>query len=253
MRFKEFIREARHREDISIEKATELLASQASDADNRFDNPLWRGSKNMTEEAYIINGEAGNRTSANTSNHYTLIMDRFLPPHDYPKRSKSIILANDANKDYARGFGTRYAIFPYDGVKIGVCSDNDLWHTYLKIGNAREITIEDWNNIFKNLRISDENYVDLKFSIMSEMSENEFAKSTSSTDEIFFKAFGNNMSKVESILRDAYSPESLKLHLATSADIEKYEDTPRELWISGKCIAIREDIWEKMGDDRNIR
>lgn len=85
------------------------------------------------------------------------------------------------------------------------------------------------------------------------MSENESAKSTSAADELFFKAFGTNRSKVEGILREAYSPESLQLHLATSADIGKYEARPRELWMSGKCIAIREDIWEKIGNDRDIR
>ena len=253
MRFKEFIREARHREDISIEKTMELLEANCKDAMENFDSPLWRGSRQMSEESYLVTGEAGGRRSANTQNYYTLILDHFLPNYGYPKRSKSIICANNSNRGYAMGYGTLYAIFPYDGVKIGVCPDKDMWYTHVTVGEAKTKMIKDWNEIFRSLDINDDSYVDFKNSVISTMNSDKMKNGHHSGVLYLLDAFGSNPTKVETVLKDAYNPEGMKMHLATSADIGKYEDKAREIWISRKCIAIRADIWEKMSDDRNIR
>lgn len=49
--------------------------------------------------------------------------------------------------------------------------------------------------------------------------------------------------KIRSHFEKAYSPENLHLELTNSAEIENF-DGERELWISGKCIALRRDVWE---------
>jgi hypothetical protein len=43
-----------------------------------FNKPIWRGSKSGEAESYILEGQKGSRRSANTSNHYTLIIDEQL-------------------------------------------------------------------------------------------------------------------------------------------------------------------------------
>jgi hypothetical protein len=43
-----------------------------------FNKPIWRGSKSGEAESYILEGQKGSRRSANTSNHYTLILDEQL-------------------------------------------------------------------------------------------------------------------------------------------------------------------------------
>ena len=245
MRFKEFIREARHREDISIEKAIELLEKHCGEAYKHFDEPLWRGSRRMTEDAYLVSGEDGNRTSANTKNYYTLVMDHFLPELGYPKRSKSIIMGNTKNLEYVQAYGTTYAVFPYDGVKIGVCEHEDLWYSKIQVGNEKHpMTVEQLNRRFYGFDLDDSTYQDFKNSIITKMND------TSSIQSIVTGMFGKDPSKVESILKAAYSPESLKLHLATTSDIKKYDDNKRELWIGGKCIAIKRATWLKMMEDR---
>lgn len=245
MRFKEFIREAKHREDISIEKAVELLEEYCSEAYKHFDEPLWRASKRMTEDAYLVNGEEGNRTSANTQNYYTLIMDHFLPDLGYPKRSKSIILGNTENLEYVEAYGTVYAIFPYDGVKIGVCEHQDLWHTQIKVGHEEnKMKLPQLNSRFEEANLDESSYQDFKNSIISAINDK------TSDNWIVQGMFGKDPSKVESILREAYSPDSLNLNLATSANIQKYDDKGRELWIGGKCIAIKRSTWLRMMDER---
>jgi hypothetical protein len=242
MRFKDYLREAKHRQDISIEQAQELLQAHCSDALKHLDKPLWRGFSGK-EDAYLVQGELGGRGSANTTNHYTVLMDHFLTPLGYPKRSASIIMANNENLRAASSYGEIYAVFPYDGVKIGVCEDEDIWFTKFTIGAATHAQkIDAWNDFFDDAGIPDHSYQDLVQGIKETIENKE--------DEYYSlmrNVFGFDPAKIEEILKEAYSPKNLGLHLATSADIQKYEDRDRELWIGGKCIALhKKDVWEKM-------
>lgn len=232
------VKEPSHRRSILIERAEELIKSHCKDAS--FRRPLWRGFSGK-DEAYLIHAETSTRSSANTSNHYTIILDHFLPNLGYPKRSASIILANNENKRAASGFGTVYAIFPYDDVKIGVCEDRDIWFTtnfYIGL-SARPQSIEHWNTFFNDAGISDFSFEDLVNSIEETI--------TNEDDEYYhlmIKIFGKDPDNIVPILKQAYSAKNLNMNLATTKTIHLFKG-PRELWIGGKCIAIREDIWEE--------
>lgn len=73
MRLKDFLQEE-YRSDITLEKAQELLKIHCKDAD--IEHPCWRGSKEASKDFYIIHGEKGKRSSANSlGNYYKLFVN----------------------------------------------------------------------------------------------------------------------------------------------------------------------------------
>lgn len=233
MRFKDFLREAKHRQDISVEKALELIQTECKDMN--FLEPLWRGTQNAKEDAYLIQGELGGRSSANTSNHYTVLMDHFLVPKGFPAREKSIIVTTD--KSYAQGYGQIYAIFPFDGVPIGVCDAEDIWHLKIKIGDSQERKINYWNDTFDDNGIPDYSYEDMVAGIKDALEDEEDEAHDKMTDIFGYPG------RVEDALRRAYTPPSLDVSLKTTKQLKTLGRN--ELWLSGKCVALHYDVWYK--------
>lgn len=242
MKLNELLNEARRKEDISLEKAEELLRLNCKDAIKHFSTPLWRGG-NFEEDAYLLQPELGTRRSANTANYYTIIMDEFLPKLGYPKRSASMIFGNNENYNYTVSYGETSAIFPYDGVKIGVCEKGDIWQTTsFNIGYSNySSSMAEWNKRFGSaLHWSDSTYKEFIADIKSTL-ENPNSLGHDIAKDIF--GAGN----VETILKTAYSAENLNLELATTKNIYNIEKA-RELWVGGKCIAIKEEAWKRLKD-----
>jgi hypothetical protein len=115
----------------SIEESEllDMLRSDYTDAVNAFKNgnKIFRGTS--SEDNYMITDPSiGNRVSANTLNYYTLIIDNSDSWKAYPKRSKSIICTTA--RAYADGYGKIYSVFPINGSKIGVCTEEDFWESF---------------------------------------------------------------------------------------------------------------------------
>ena len=241
MRFKQYLlnEAGAHKTALEVAEAVALIKEHCGDA-LKLKEPLWRG-MNPGSDSFLLNGEASTRESANTSNFYTNIMDNFLPSLGYPKRSKSIILANDL--DTADAFGAVYAVFPYDGVKIGVCAAYDLWSTpSFQIGDSEDDhRIHNWNGIWRSFDLPQSSYLEFVDAIKEKMSDDSGGSIVESLIQIF-----GTPDNVEAALEKAYSPEGLKLELATTKTIDNYSDTKRELWIGGKCVAIRRNFYTRL-------
>lgn len=242
--FKQYLQEAQHKQELGIDEALELMKAHCKDA-LKLNEPLWRG---MTGngDAYTLHGEASTRRSANTTNYYTVIMDHFLPPLGYPKRSQSIILTNRVN--IAIGFGRAYAIYPYDGVSIGVCFEHDLWESpSFRIGSyGNHYRIHSWNTVWKDMALDPSSYYAFVDDIQEKMVDD-----SSFIEDKLIKIFGTP-DNVEPALEKAYSVKTLKLELATTKTIENYNDRERELWIGGKCIAISAGMWHQLKDEKRL-
>lgn len=242
MRFKDYLEEAKHHSEVSVEQAIELLKANCKDALKNIERPCWRGSKGASGDAVIMHGEKGTRKSKNTTNYYTLIMDHFLPEHGYPLRSKSIIFGNYPQLEYVKAFGNPYAVFPFDGVKIGVCESYDLWNTQVSIGNSPKEDITFWNHVFAESGVDASSYQDMKNSLISVMNSPTPERKSYVFDKI--KSTFEKPQNIEMMLKQAYSPEKLGLSLVTSKDIPTGQR--RELWVSGKCVALSYKTWEKV-------
>lgn len=141
MRLEKYLNEKTYYEDasgrvqeIDIETWIKLAKENCMDAIGtalKHDGEIWRGDYN---KGIFFKGDASvsTRRSRNTSNYYTLWMDNHSSWSKFPKRSKSFICCTD--KSYADGYGSNLKlILPYNGVKIGVCSGDDLWNSFPNI------------------------------------------------------------------------------------------------------------------------
>ena len=227
-----------YREKISGGTAVELLRKHCRDALKTFDTPIVRGMKS-DGRWQLITGEDGGRESANTTNHYTVIMDEVLPP-EFPRRSKSIICASYANRIYAGDFGTRYAIFPFDRVKIGVAPEYDLWNTEITLGRETNRIVK-WNRIFTDADITADSYK----SILSQLEDiRANPRPVGKVPELQFML--NDMDDdLDKMLRTAYTRP---FKVTTTAD-PIYNPGSHEVWISGKCVAIEFEYFLEMKDE----
>jgi len=151
MRLKQFIITEKRSESISKYDALDAINSKCKDAlkEYRKGNIIYRGIENH-DPFLKVSPSKFTRVSKGISNYYTLINDNSPAWEKYPKRSKSIICAN--NYDLAYSFGKVYIVFPFDGAKIGVCSTNDYWSAFPFLRSKLYIdSIKNFNDYIENL------------------------------------------------------------------------------------------------------
>jgi hypothetical protein len=68
------------------------------------------------------------RSSLNTENYYTLLIDNGPLWKNYPKRSESIICSTNASS--AKKYGDLFLVIPKDTAKIGICPVWDIWFSF---------------------------------------------------------------------------------------------------------------------------
>ncbi len=76
------------------------------------------------------------RVSANTANHYTVLIDEILPNwKSYPKRSESLVCST--SESYTKAYGNyMYEVIPFDSAKIAVCPYRDIWESFTFLRNS---------------------------------------------------------------------------------------------------------------------
>lgn len=86
-------------------------------------------SKYDTNDFFIIDAKKGKRSSKNTTNYYTVILDNIfdtVPSYKYfPKRSESIICTTSTKT--ASHYGTPYVILPFEETILGSVTEDDIW------------------------------------------------------------------------------------------------------------------------------
>jgi len=131
MRYKQFLNEGRSKA-ITQDVAFETIKDKCKNAYKAYTNNqiIYRGYSNYMGQYAIIDPKSGKpRKSANTSNHYTILIDNSPNWKGYPKRSQSLICSNSYG--YSKGYGKVYEVFPYDqGTKIGICPERDFWFSF---------------------------------------------------------------------------------------------------------------------------
>lgn len=132
MRFKSFINESRGKSYFYPDDRGEIIDIIKTKCKNALNDAkkgyiIYRG-MDFKGDMYVIDPKKGTRKSANTPNYYTWIIDHDKKWKDYPKRSKSIICSTSERK--VEAYGDKYIVFPYDGSKIGVCPEDDIWDSF---------------------------------------------------------------------------------------------------------------------------
>lgn len=94
----------------------------------------------------------GQRTSANTENYYTLIVDHDPAWSDYPPRSSSIIASSKLH--VAQGYGTAYVVLPEHDPQIGICSEADYWVSFPRVSALSGHTdLSELNTIIRRMAV----------------------------------------------------------------------------------------------------
>ena len=136
--------------ELSEEDAIKLLKKNC-DIDYCLKYPIYRGTTD-NKEFKFIDPKLHNRTSANTANYYTMILDNSPLWVDFPERSQSIICST--YNYYAGSFGTKYRVFPYKEAKFGICPNMDFWNCFAKVtkklDNIDSLDLGDFNTYLED-------------------------------------------------------------------------------------------------------
>jgi hypothetical protein len=227
---------------MSYEGIADYLLKYCGDAvDNLLLRPIVRSQETGAGEDVVIFADPrkGLRQSANTTNHYTVIFDHVLPP-EFPRRSKSLICGNYGNP-HAWDYGEPFALFPHDGVKIGVCPDEDMFETEVRIfGNT--FTVPQVNDILSTLEISDDSFDEIveHLSIFASLDKKDIAKKNIEIPS--FKHAISRFKTLPGMSKDAIRDEIIKAYSNASlkATTTKLLNPlgKNELWVGGPCILI---------------
>lgn len=232
MKFIQFLNE-KYKESLTEEEVKKIINEKCKNFDP--ETPIWRGMSNSGDFVKVT-GEKGFRKSANTTNHYTVLIDHFSD-NDAPLRSKSIICSTE--KSYAKNFGnTVYVIVPYDDTIIGVVNNPDMWGLEVSFNSGYRGEIDELNVLYQKKGIKDISYETIKNGIIDLIKKE---------DEEIIEIFGDDVSKIDRELHDAYHPESLHFDYMNTKQYSKYYNNS-ELWISGPCIAIKENKFKNLFD-----
>jgi hypothetical protein len=119
--------------DSYLSEAIKLIGTHCRDILNfyrksgRDQQYIFRGVPGTFAGFRVTDPSIGNRASAYaTFNYYTLLMNNLPSWSTYPKRE--IICSTDIDK--AEQYGDVYVVFPYDGAKIGICPDRDVFTSF---------------------------------------------------------------------------------------------------------------------------
>lgn len=129
MRFKQFISESRG-QDITLEESAEWIKKNSKIMMAELlgaNHLLYRGIAGA-DKPKIGDSSKYARTSANTLNYYTLLIDSSDNWKEYPNRSKSFICSTDIN--YAKKFGDVNLVFPTDNTVFGQVPVGDFWNGF---------------------------------------------------------------------------------------------------------------------------
>lgn len=203
-----------------------------------LDEVFFRG---MTgdDNAYILNAKARNRSSNDTSNHYTVIFDEYLKKKNLPLRSRSLICSTKASR--AREFNSNlFVIIPVNKNSIvGVVNKEDIWDYKLKNKDTLRYGINRINDTYSRLKISDNSFNDIVKGI-----EKNLTPPWDNDHKQFLSKYFDTKTDIKDQLMDLYDLEKIGATFETIKTAAKKENT--EVWFSDKAYAINYEIYEQI-------
>lgn len=253
--FSDFLKESKPvYEPKELDEVIEIIKQNASDfipflCDDHF---IWRGISGQSPRAELIKTGAvisdpslTTRKSINTGNYYTMLLDSHPKRGHFPKRSASFIATTDLKiaNGYGNGVsgGMNVAVIPFNGVKIGVVNNDDMWQTRIKLFGVHR-NIEHFNHLFESLGLKPTLE---SFKEFDQLLKQRDAKAIDRFKRVFSSALTECLDGFLDCIWDAYSAEATEHTVFTTANIpvELFEiDGTSELWIGGPVILLSSPI-----------
>jgi len=236
MRYSQYLLQEDRSKVLSYNDCVDLLDKNCKSAIKEYfnDNIIYRGIKNIKPYLYI-DPKKYSRSSANTTNYYTLINDNSPYWKKYPKRSQSIICATA--EMLSKEYGSLYIVLPYDGAKIGVCPDTDYWYSFDVNSNIYSMDYfnDTLENIFDsiNIPLHDDSYKNIVKSF--EAFDKQYKNDISSNDDLMKSLLKDYKGNLLDQLQKLLSPNKNDFELKKIGDDLPYN---KEVWTDGKSILI---------------
>jgi len=248
MRFKTYLNEGRTK-PIDKDKTVDLILNNCK---KHFKSiymsgkamPLYRGLEGYLDYGYVNTNKGDLRTSANTQNYMTLLMDNLPSWKKFPKRSRGMICSTDSQ--YADDYGHINQVIPYDNAKIAVASDDDIWNSFRNF-IVDQGDVNDFNQYLaiafkRNGMPNPVTWSDLKSSLIDLNSIYDFKSDSQGGDakELFKKGLFDPEKNIMKFLDKELSPSKNNTKLGINN-----LNPNREVWIQGESIIVNEN---KMDD-----
>ncbi len=192
----------------------------------------------MKEYAYMDSSKFKERTSAHTTNEYTILMNHILDSwKQYPKRN--VICSTDDNN--ATTYGDTYHVFPFDNTKIGVCSNFDIWSSFKNFDQLTDVN-ELINDIYGNYNNVKDLEKFLKRTTINDLEDDV-------TDNIYYENllnFSSDMTIYNLFNNHVMNPKKNGFKLV---NVGTPLPKDREVWFDGKAVMVKyqpKDIMEKL-------
>src|SRR5271168_3608736 len=133
---------------LTLPKVIRALEENCSNAiqamkENKF---IYKGfNTNLGHNFLLTDPSQKERKSANTSNQYTLLMDNLPAWKEYPKRSRSLVCSTSS--DRAASYGNVYLVLPFNGARIGICPEYDIWDSFYELSGYGIADADDFATI----------------------------------------------------------------------------------------------------------
>lgn len=241
LEYRQYNKETRSK-DISEEEAIKIVKTKCKQAVKIYTSSntrIYRGLYKSGLGYYrYVEPSKFKRLSANINNYYTLMIDNFKAWSKYPKRSKSIVCTTDANRACMYSHcNYPFVVFPFDGAKIGVCPEFDIWDTYVDVDSFIPITLDQLTNELERQFI---------FSYGSHIFEwSDFKKACKELDkdkknidyggEILTEYFLDEKIKLIEWLEKLFTPKKCKFKLI---NINQMKDDRKEVWTDANSVLI---------------
>lgn len=269
-------------------KAESMFKKHYSDALNniRKGHYIFRGIPHTSKPLVYVRPSQTERTSKNTDNVYTALIDILPSWRGWPKRSRSIVCSSsiEYTKSYtgpsikygSQSPGATYCVFPKNGAKIGVCSDEDIWSSFPMIfkrwntGNMNEFNRQFSEVLNAAMHMATGEYHEKEIGELNGEEMLEFLNRIEHdiTEESFIKYRNNTKYRqasdeiVEDILHDKFeagiswinyfdelmNPEANQFHLTDTAHYIEDQYNTREAWTDSDCLLIRMSYFNRDGN-----
>lgn len=190
------------------------------------------------------------RRSKNTYNYYTIMFSEILDSwKDYPKRNKGIICSNSLT--ISQNYGKIFIVIPFDNTKIGVCSQDDIWHSFNKSFNKINFfgDLSTFNyKFFKSLDIIDDKQSIETFIKNTSLEEFlELIEIKNVKIDISIKNHYNKNEKLIDIYNDLFNLK--KNDFSIVKKIKDISNKEVELWFDGSCVFIEYNKFEEIKEN----
>lgn len=222
MKFKNYLNEGRSK-GVSHKEAYDLLTKNCMQSVRKwFDgHKIFRATESKNDFLFF-DGGIEPRISRNTLNYYTLVINNHPSWKKFPKR-ELICSGGSGARALAHGAGrtNKYQVFPYDGAKIGICSEDDIWQSFKNIQKAGFIDASEFNEwLYDKFNLPDDTWIG-------------FIEETDTIE--FVSKYGDTLYDYIIGMLDP-KQNGFKLQTISRYNVKQEENV--EVWTDSKCVLI---------------